>query len=146
MHNGASNQRTLSGLTLVDSGGRTHTIAPGVILDPGAYALLVRNQTTAISLKVPAAAILYEYGTGLADTAGILLLNGATGKVSLVDGQTIIAQAPYGGWFTQTGGATVQMKTLEYAKSTSASSWCLSQSAWTTGSDKGTPGAASDCP
>jgi hypothetical protein len=142
----ATGARSLSGLTLVDSGGRTHVIGAGVVIDAGAYALLVRDRATAISLKVPSAAILYEYGTGLADNAGILLLNGATGKVSIVDGQTVITQAPYGGWFTQTGGSTVQLKDLDPTASTSQASWCLSATPWTTGSDKGTPGAACNCP
>jgi hypothetical protein len=142
----ATGPRSLSGLTLVDAAGRTHVIGAGVVLDAGAYALLVRSIATATSLKVPAAAILYEYGTGVPDNAGVLLSNSANGKISIVNGQTVLAQVPYGGWFTQTGGSSVQLGSLDYATSTAQASWCLSQTPWTTGSDKGTPGGPSDCP
>jgi hypothetical protein len=142
----ASASRSLGGLTILDGAGRTHVIAAGTVIAPGEYVLFVRDTATATAQKVPAAAILYEYGTGLADTAGVILLNGATGSVSLHDGATQIAQAPYGGWFSQSGGHSVQLKILDYAQSASPTSWCLSGSAWTAGSDMGTPGAASDCP
>ncbi len=146
VRNVATAPRDLGGLTIADGAGRTHVIAANTVVAPGAYVLFVRDRATALAQKVPSAAIDYEYGTGMADTAGIVLLNGSTGAVSIHDGSTTIAQAPYGGWFAQPGGLSVQLKVLDYAKSASQSSWCLSPSAWTTGADRGTPGAASDCP
>ncbi|MDB4937307.1 MAG: Hemolysin-type calcium-binding region [Labilithrix sp.] len=138
--------RSLSGLTLKDGGNRTHVIGAGVTIAPGAYIVLARNKAGAITAKVPAAAIAYEYGTGLADSAGVLLANGATGGITLLDGSTTVASAPYGGWFTQAGGSSAQLHVLDASTATSKASWCLSSKSWTTGSEKGTPGAADDCP
>ena len=146
VHNATSSPRTLSGLTLVDGAGRTHTIAAGVVLAAGRYALLVRNRSAALGAKIPQSAILYEYGAGVLDNAGVLLTNGATGSVKLRDGSTDIAEAAYGSWFSTNGGQSVQLDALGYAQSKSKSSWCLSANAWATGSEKGTPGAPSDCP
>ena len=145
LHSTATSVRSLSGLTLKDGSGRTHTIG-ALTIAPGAYVVLARNKAAAIAAKVPQAAIVYEYGTGLPDNAGILLTNGATGAVSLLNGAATIASAPYGGWYSQSGGSTVQLKVLDTAQATSKASWCLSLTAWTTGSEKGTPGAAEDCP
>ncbi|HEY8073945.1 MAG TPA: lamin tail domain-containing protein [Labilithrix sp.] len=142
----ANAPRDLGGLTIVDGAGRTHVIAPRTIVTPGDYLLFVRDKATALAQHVPAAAIVYEYGTGQLDSAGVILLNGATGSVTLTDGAKTIAQAPYGPWFMQSGGSSVQLHALAFAESASQASWCLSANAWTTGSDKGTPGAASDCP
>ncbi len=146
LHSSASSTRSLGGLTIKDGSGRTHTIGAALTIAPGAYIVLARDKAGAIAAKVPAAAIAYEYGTGLPDNAGILLTNAATGAVSLLDGAATIASAPYGGWFTQSGGSSVQLKLLVPAQTTSKTSWCLSGTAWTTGSEKGTPGAAEDCP
>lgn len=146
IHNKASSARALSGITIVDGGNRTHLIGAGVTIAPGAYVVLARLKTAATSAKVPAAAIVYEYGVGLPDNAGIQLANATTGGVYLRDGATTVAQADYGGWYSQSGGSSVQLKTLTYAASGQSSSWCLSLNTWATGSDKGTPGAASDCP
>ena len=146
LHSIATSVRTLSGLTLKDGGGRTHVIGAGLTIAPGAYVVLARNKAAAIAAKVPASAIVYEYGTGLPDNAGILLTNGATGAVSLLNGAATIASAPYGGWFSQSGGSSVQLQVLDPAQATAKASWCLSLNAWTTGSEKGTPGAADDCP
>lgn len=144
--NATSAVRTLSGLTIVDGGNRTHQIKPGITIAPGAYVILARSKSAAIAAKVPAAAIVYEYGTGLADSAGIQLANGASGSVWLRDGGSVIARAEYGGWPGSSTGSSVQLKTLTYSASAQSSSWCVSTHVWTTGSDKGTPGAASDCP
>ena len=137
---------SLAGLAIKDGSGRTHPIGAGLTIAPGAYVVLARDKAAAIAAKVPAAAIVYEYGTGLPDNAGILLTNGATGGVSLVDGATNIAVAPYGGWYSQSGGSSVQLKVLDPALTATKASWCLSLTAWTTGSEKGTPGAAGNCP
>jgi hypothetical protein len=146
VHSTAASVRSLGGLTIKDGSGRTHPIAAGLTIAPGAYLVLARNKAAAITAKVPAAAIAYEYGAGLPDNAGILLTNGATGGVSLVDGATNIATAPYGGWFSQSGGSSVQLKVLDPTLTNTKASWCLSLNAWTTGAEKGTPGAAEDCP
>ncbi len=146
VHNTASGARTLSGLTIVDGGNRTHVIAASITIDPGAYVVLARSKAAATTAKIPVAAIVYEYGTGLPDNAGIQLANGASGGVWLRDGTSTIAQADYGGWYSQSGGSSIQLKTLTYAASAQSSSWCLSLNPWTTGSDKGTPGAPNDCP
>ena len=146
VHNTASTARSLSGLVLADGAGRTHTIGAGVVIGPGAYALLARSQSGAASAKLPASAILYEYGKALADTAGVLLANGASGGIALKDGATVIAQADYGGWFSQSGGKSVQLRTLTYAAGTDKAQWCLSETAWASGAEKGTPGSPSDCP
>jgi hypothetical protein len=146
LHSTVTSERTLSGLTIKDGSGRTHTIGAGLTIAPGAYVVLARSKATAIGAKVPAAAIVYEYGTGLPDNAGILLTNGATGGVSILNGATTVATAPYGGWYSQSGGSSVQLKVLDPATTTSKTSWCISLTPWTTGSEKGTPGAAEDCP
>jgi hypothetical protein len=146
LHNVTASARSLSGLTIADGGGRTHTIGAGVTIAPGAYVVFARATSAAVAAKVPAASIAYEYGEKLPSNAGIQLANGDTGGLSLKSGGTTIAQAPYGGWFSQSGGSTAQLDVLDYAASASEASWCLSSTAWTAGSDKGTPGAASDCP
>ena len=84
LHSMVTSVRTLSGLTLKDGAGRTHTIV-GLTIAPGAYVVLARNKSAAMTAKVPSGAIAYEYGTGLPDNAGILLTNGATGTVSLLE-------------------------------------------------------------
>jgi hypothetical protein len=146
LHSLASTPRSLTGLTIRDGSGRTQTIAPSVILAPGAYVVLARTTAGAISAKVPAGVIAYEYGAGLSNTAGVLLTNGATGGLALLDGSVTLASAPYGGWFSQPGGHSVQLKVLDASAAAAKASWCLSASTWAAGSDLGTPGAAGDCP
>ena len=145
LHSTVASERSLSGFTIKDGAGRTHTIG-ALTIAPGAYIVLARNKAGAISAKVPSGAIAYDYGTGLPDNAGVLLTNGATGTVVLLDGATTIASAPYGGWYSQSGGSSVQLKVLDPAQASVKASWCLSLNAWATGSEKGTPGAAGDCP
>jgi hypothetical protein len=139
--NTTSEDRTLSGLNLIDGAGRTHVIGAGVTLAAGAYQLLVRDRTAAIAAGVPAGVILYEYGA----VGDVQLANGVTGGVSLENGATSIAEAPYGGWFSN-NGASIQLKTLSYAASSMQASWCQSAVVWTGSTDFGTPGAAADCP
>jgi len=142
----ATSPRSLGGLTLKDGGGRTHTIAAGLTIAPGAYVILARDKTAAIAAKVPAAAIVYEYGTGLPDNAGIVLANGSTGGLSLLDGTTTLVSVPYGPWFSQSGGSSLELKALDALQESASTGWCLALNTWTTGSEKGTPGAANDCP
>ena len=142
----ATGVRSLSGLTLKDGGGRTHVIAAGLTIAPATYVILSRNKAAAVSAKAPAGAIVYEYGAGLAVNAGIVLANGATGGISLLDGTTTLVSVPYGPWFSQSGGSSIQLKALDAAQESTSAGWCLSLSTWTTGSEKGTPSNASDCP
>jgi hypothetical protein len=146
LYSTAASPRSLSGLTLKDGGGRTHVIGASVTIAPGAYVILSRNKAAAVSAKVPAGAIIYEYGTGLPDNAGIILANGATGGISLLDGATSLVSVPYGPWFSQSGGSSIQLKSLGAGAESASSGWCLSLNAWTAGSEKGTPSSAADCP
>ena len=142
----ATSDRSLGGLTLKDGGGRTHVIAAGLTIAPSTYVILARDKTAAISAKVPAMAIVYEYGTGLPDNAGIVLANGSTGGISLLDGATTLVSVPYGPWFSQSGGSSLELKALDASQESTSAGWCLALKTWTTGSEKGTPGAANDCP
>jgi hypothetical protein len=149
LFNTTASDKLLSGLVLHDGGGRTHTIAgASTVIPAGAYVVLARNKTAAVASKIPAASILYDYGAGLTSTEGILLANASTGSLTLQDGATQIAQAPYGGWYNQAspGGHSVELKGKTAAGAGSAAGWCLGSKAWVTGSDMATPGAASDCP
>ena len=94
----------------------------------------------------PAGVVTYEYGAGMPDNAGVQLANGSTGAISILNGAVTVINAAYGPWFSQSGGSSLQLKSLTYAGATSQASWCLSATAWATGSDMGTPGAAEDCP
>ena len=145
LHSLASSPRSLAGLVLKDGSARTHAIVGPLTIAANAWVVLARSKTAAIAAKVPAASIVYEYGTGLGDSAGILLANGSTGAVSLLSGATVINAAPYGGWFS-TAGSSVQLKVLDGAQSGAKASWCLSSTPWSTGAEKGSPGAANDCP
>ena len=81
----------------------------------------------------------------VSDSAGVQLANGSSGSLLLKDGSTTIAQATYGGW-SSSMGASLQLKALHYAAGAQSSSWCTSTSTWSGSTDKGTPGAANDCP
>lgn len=145
LYNAAAAARTLTGLTLVDGSNRTHVIGSGVTIAAGAYVVLARSTSAAVAAKVPAAAIVHEYGVS-STSSGVQLANGSSGAVFLKDGTTTIARADYGGWFALASGRSIQLETLTYAASSSSAGWCLSQTPWASGADKGTPGAASDCP
>lgn len=145
LHSVATADRSLAGLMLKDGSNRTHVIVGPLTIGPNAWVVLARNKAAAITAKVPSAAIVYEYGTGLGDSAGILLANGATGGISLLSGATVINAAPYGGWFSASG-SSVALKVLDGTQSGTKASWCQSPTAWTTGSEKGSPAAANNCP
>lgn len=146
LHNTASAARSLAGLTLVDGGNRTHTIKAGTTIAAGAYVIFVRNRSVSTTANVPGAASAYEYGAGLTSSTGIQLANGDTGALFLKDGSTSIAACDYGGWFTSASGASVQIKTMSYAAGSNKNEWCVSSTSWSGATDKGTPGAANDCP
>jgi hypothetical protein len=144
LYNETSETKSLGGLVISDGGGRTHTIKAGTTIAPGAYVVFVRS--LAATGKLPSGAVAYEYGESLPSNGGVILANGDTGALYLRNGGAVIAQAAYGGWFSQTGGSSVQLKVLDFAAGADKASWCLSYNTWATGSDKGTPGAPSDCP
>jgi hypothetical protein len=150
LYNASRAPHLLNGLSLKDGGNRTVTIgSPSpLVLSPGQYVVLVRDTAAATAAKVPLGAILLEYGAGIAVSQGVLLANGTGGAIWLMDGTTTISGAQYGGWFTQTspGGSSIQLGTLTLVASGQQASWCLSQNAWSTGADNGTPGAKGDCP
>ncbi len=149
LFNTTASDKLLTGLVLSDGGGRTHTIGGSQLtIAAGAYVVLARSKAAATSTKVPVTAIVYEYGTTYAVTEGILLANGSTGGLTLKDGATQIAQAPYGGWFNQSGsgGHSIELKATNGGQAGSAAGWCLAAKTWASGSDQGTPGAANDCP
>lgn len=146
VHNTTSSPKTLTGLTIVDGADRSHTIGAGIVLAANAYAVLVRDMTGANTAHVPAGTILYAYGAGLPSNSGVQLANGATGAVLLKDGSTTIARAEYGGWFNVDDGESIQLKSLSYGGSANANGWCVSTTTWSAGPEKGTPGAAHDCP
>lgn len=135
--------RSLLGLTLFDSAGRTHTISSNVMVAPGAYVVLARKTT---DTGVPAAKVVYEYGLGVAAGTGIQLTNSNTGFVSLRDGATVVSESKYGAFGVGGEGATAQLKVVTYAGSQVAQNWCTSSKPWSGGADKGTPGEPSDCP
>lgn len=137
--------RSLSGLTLEDSGGRTHVIGANVEIGANAYGVLVRNTNGANTAGVPGASRIYAYGDGLTASTGILLGNGAASSITLRDGNVKLAEVVYGGWYSASG-ASVQLKVLGTTQMTSKGNWCVSTSTWGSGADFGTPGAASDCP
>jgi hypothetical protein len=147
LYNTASATRTLTGLTLVDSGGRTANVGGSVTIGAGKYVVFARLKASATTAGVPAAAIVYEYGAGVASAGGILLTNGTTGSIAVKDGATAIAQVTYGGFGLTASGASVQLKgPLTAAAESVKADWCQSANAFAVGKDKGTPGAASDCP
>jgi hypothetical protein len=146
LYNTRSTPLSLGDLTLVNGVGRSHAIAKGVVIAAGAYVVLARSRAGAAAAKIPAESVLYEYGSGLGDTAGVLLANGASGGIALRDGATVISEVLYGGWFSQAEGRSVQRKAVSASAPPSAASFCLSDTPWAAGSDKGTPGAAGDCP
>ena len=141
--NVTASAKTLNGLTLTTPGGGTFTFpaSPAITLGAGEYKVIARNRVAAIAALVPAASILTEYGIALGS-----LSNGTTGGVSLSNGATVIARAPYAGFFASPQGASIQLKTLTFAAAGTAASWCVSPTAFAVTADKGTPGAPSDCP
>lgn len=150
LYNTAGSPRLLSGLVLKDGGNRTHTIRPGLVVPPATYVVLVSSEDGAIASKVPAGVIVYDYNTDAATQ--IQLANGTSGSIVLLDGATEIARAKYGPTVGNGGlglssatDQSIQLKTLTYAAAGLKDSWCYSANPWATGSDKGTPGAASDC-
>ncbi len=147
IHNTTAAPISLTGLTLKDGATpvHTHTIGAGVVVPAGGYVVLANDKAATIAAGVPAASVVYGYGGG-ADA--ISLGNSANGAIALYLGAKEIARGRYGalGFGGVANGTSVQLKTLTYAASGQSSGWCVSQNAWAAGTDKGTPGAAADCP
>jgi hypothetical protein len=136
--------KSLSGLTLEDSGGRTHVIGSGVVVPANAYRVLVRNTNGANTAGVPGASVIYAYGDGLTPTTGVLLGNSGGNSITLRDGTTNLASITYGGWYS-TSAQSIQLSVIGVTQQSSKGNWCISPSTWGTGADKGTPGAGPDC-
>jgi hypothetical protein len=146
IYNRASSPRRLNGLIVEDGDGDTDVIppAPPVVVAPGTYALLVRDQAAAVQALVPASSVAYAYGAGLPWYEGIELDDGDVGDLSLWNGSTLLADVPYGQWDSSWVGQSIELATPE-SDASDPSQWCVARSPWAPGSDDGTPGAASDC-
>ena len=133
-------------LTIEDGDGDTDVIASSaaVVVPAATYALLVRDETAAQQAFVPASSIVYAYGAGLASSDGIELDDGTDGDLSLWSGSTLLADVPYGMWDASWVGQSIELETPQ-SDATNPGKWCVAQSPWVSGSDDGTPGAASDC-
>jgi Lamin Tail Domain len=136
----------LSGITIEDGYGDTHVIAssPSVVLAPYAYALLVRDRAGATQSLVPASAIAYAYGTGVASDEGIELDAADLGELSLWNGDTLLVDVPYGMWTASSLGQSIELGTPQ-STADDPHQWCFAESPWANGSDDGTPGARTDC-
>ncbi len=147
IYNQASGPRLLSGVTIEDGYLDTEVIAsnPIVVAPPGEYLLLVRTMAGAQTALLPAASIVYAYGVGVPDDAGIELDAGPFGEITLWSGQTAVADVPYGQWGVSAPGQSLELSTSATSQS-DPSQWCIAENPWAPGSDDGTPGAASDCP
>lgn len=150
LHNTAATERDLSGLVLKDGASpvHSHTIRAGTVIAPGAYVVFAAEKAGAIAAKVPAGVVVYDYNTGLETKDRVVLGNSDSGSIVLLSGATEIARAKYGALNlgNAADGQSIQLKTLTYAGAGVAANWCKSSTPWVAGSDKGTPGAASDCP
>jgi hypothetical protein len=146
VYNRTASPKLLSGLTIQDGYFDEQVIAssPAVVVAPYAYGLLVRDRAGASQALLPAPAILYAYGAGVAPDAGIELDAGDFGELSLWSGSTLLADVPYGEWAASFTGQSIELASPELSES-DPNQWCVADTPWATGSDDGTPGAASDC-
>ncbi|MGO9838809.1 MAG: hypothetical protein ACLP1X_31910 [Polyangiaceae bacterium] len=147
IYNLTSTPELLSGLTIQDGWGDTQVISSGapVVAPPFTYVVLVRDMATALANAIPAASIVYEYGTGLTDDQGIELAFDGTGDLSLWNGGLELVDVPYGPWGLSYEGDSIELATLQYVGADQPGNWCVAQLPWAPGSDYGTPGLASDC-
>jgi hypothetical protein len=146
IYNLASSARLLNGLTIEDGEGDTDVIASSaaIVVPAATYVLLVRDETAAQQAFVPTSSIVYAYGAGLASSDGIELDDGTDGDLSLWSGSALLADVPYGMWDASWVGQSIELATPQ-SDATDPHKWCVAQSPWASGSDDGTPGAASDC-
>jgi hypothetical protein len=146
IYNLAPSPRLLNGLTIQDGFGDTAivTSAAAVVMPAATYGLFVRDEAAAVQTFVPAPAIVYAYGAGVAASAGIELDEGTAGDLSLWSNGTLLADVPYGMWDASWVGQSVELETPQ-SDATDPNQWCIAQSPWASGSDDGTPGAPNDC-
>jgi hypothetical protein len=146
IYNLAPSPRLLNGLTIQDGYGNTAivTSAAAVVVPAATYGLFVRDEAAAVQTFVPAPAIVYAYGAGLAASAGIDLDEGTAGDLSLWSNGTLLADVPYGMWDASWVGQSLELGTPQ-SDATDPNQWCIAQSPWASGSDDGTPGAPNDC-
>jgi hypothetical protein len=137
----------LSGVTIDDGQGDLTTIpsAPTMVIDPYAFALLVRSRTGAAAAQLPSGSIVYEYGAGAAAGQGIQLATDATGALALWEGSTLLADVPYGTWALASPGQSIELAYLQYSGADQPGSWCSAFFSWGPVTDEGTPGQPSDC-
>lgn len=143
----------LNGLFLRDGGGRLHVLGPTPPMQvaPGQVLLLVRNVATALASGLPANKIIAEYGTGDSNTGGILLTNGATGSIAILDGATELVKVPYGTFVlpSDAGGTGSSIQLVAVGGRGEGGSWCTSEAPWPGQppgrADRGSPGAPSTC-
>jgi hypothetical protein len=147
IYNQASGPVLLNGLTIEDGYLDTQVIPsnPVLVAQPGQYLLLVRSLPGAQAALVPSASIVYAYGTGVPDDEGIELDAGPFGELTLLNGNAVLVDIPYGQWGVQATGQSIELGTSATTQS-DPSGWCIAQNPWASGSDDGTPGAPSDCP
>jgi hypothetical protein len=146
IYNQASGPVLLSGLTIEDGYLDTQIISanPVVVAEPGQYLLLVRSLPGAQAALLPSSSIAYAYGTGVPDDEGIELDAGPFGELTLLNGNTVLVDVPYGQWGVQAPGQSIELGTSATTQS-DPSGWCIAENPWAPGSDDGTPGAPSDC-
>jgi hypothetical protein len=147
IYNLTSTPELLSGLTIQDGWGDMQVISSSasVIAPPFTYVVLVRDMATAVANSIPAASIVYEYGTGLTDDQGIELAFDGTGDLSLWNGGLELVDVPYGPWGLSYEGDSIELAPLQYVGADQPGNWCVAQVPWAPGSDYGTPGLPSDC-
>jgi hypothetical protein len=149
VYNTAAAARTLNGLVIRDGYLRVHVISAdtAVLVPPRTYTLLVRDRAAALANRLPAEAIVYEYGAGLPPDRGIQLDDDSNGDISLWNNDDVeLADVPYGSWFLPTLAQTLELFSLQLVGSDTSANWCFAQLPWAIGSDDGTPGKATDCP
>jgi hypothetical protein len=137
----------LSGLTIDNGQGDLTAIPadPPVVVDPYAFALVVRSRAGAAAAQLPSGAIVYEYGAGVPAGQGIQLATDPTGDLALWNGGTLLADVPYGTWSLAATGQSIELAYLRYAGADQPGSWCAALFPWGTETDEGTPGHPSDC-
>jgi hypothetical protein len=135
VYNPGTSAVDMNGWKLMDNGGDSHTISSSVVVQPQTYAVLTRDVAANNGGVTPD----YTYGPGTD-----FQLGNSGDEVILVDatGNQVDVVIYNGSWVT--AGASVQLADLN-ADNNVASNWCQAGTSWTSGSDKGTPGAANVC-
>ncbi|PIE66239.1 MAG: hypothetical protein CSA24_00575 [Deltaproteobacteria bacterium] len=134
VHNPGLAPIDMKGWTIKDLGSDSHVIASSVVVPPGGYIVLGRNDNTSTNGSVT---ITYKYsGVLLSKSDELLLLDAQSNQVDIVNWST---------WASfDVNGSSLQLKTLTSDNNVEAS-WCVANSPWAAG-DNGTPGlATSNC-